>query len=78
MAARTAQVTEAGGLGAIITIWISASMDWLNENHYAIYSIVAIITGIVTIVAAVCRIRLKRRELEIYQQDVNNHKKQNK
>ena len=77
MGERIAQVTEAGGIVALVVIWTSSKMEWLNENHFAVISIVAVITGIVTIAAAIYRKRnndrmvtLRERELDIYETEV--------
>ncbi len=72
MAERIAQGAEGAGLITVITIWVSASMNWLNDNHLAVISIVTIITGLVTVISAVYRYKLKKRELDIYYTDVLN------
>jgi len=72
MAQRIAGVTENTGLVTIILIWISTSMDWLNDNHLAVISIVTILTGIVTIFAAVYRHKLRKREVDLYQEEVRH------
>ena len=75
MAERLAQGTEGAGLATIIVIWISASLDWLNDNHFAVISIVAIMTGIVTVVAAIYRYKLGKREVDIYEESIRNKKR---
>jgi hypothetical protein len=70
MAERLAQGTEAAGITALIILWISSTMDWLNDNHLAVISIVTIITGIVTVIAAIYRYRLNKRRVDLYEQEV--------
>jgi len=70
MAERLAQGVEVGGITTILLIWTSSTMDWLNDNHLAVISIVTIITGIVTAIAAVYRYRLNKRRVDLYQKEV--------
>lgn len=72
MAERLAQGTEVAGFTTIIVMWTSSIMGWLNDNHLAVISIVTIITGIVTVVAAIYRYRLNRRRVDIYEKEVEN------
>jgi len=55
------ETTETAGLATLIVLWISAGMDWLNENHLAVIALVAIVTGIVTILAAIFKHKLNER-----------------
>ena len=70
IAQAVAQVTETAGITTLVVIWISASLKWLNENHLAVISIVAILTFIVTAIAARYRHVLRKREIYLYELEV--------
>jgi len=72
MAERLAQGVEVGGITTILLIWTSSTMDWLNDNHLAVISIVTIITGLVTAVAAIYRYRLNKRRIDIYEREIEH------
>lgn len=67
---RIAQETVVAGGTTLILIWISSTMEFLNENHSAVIALTAVITGIVTIIAAIYRHKLNKRRIELYEQEV--------
>jgi len=72
MAEKLAQGTETAGTVTVAILSISAWMDWLNDNHLAVISIVTIITGLVTIIAARYRYVLNKRRVDLYEKEVKH------
>jgi amino acid transporter len=75
MAEKIAASTENAGIVATTLMLISTWMDWLNDNHLAVISLCAIATFIVTGIASYFRIKMRKRELDIYESEVKNKKR---
>jgi putative effector of murein hydrolase LrgA (UPF0299 family) len=69
MPERTAKILETSGHGTTIAttsagigMWLSSSVDWLNENYLAIMAICAITTCIVGCYGTIARVRLAKQQ----------------
>lgn len=57
------QAGEYGSGVATVAFFISVIMEWLNENHFAVISMCAILTAISTVIFGFLRHRLQKIKL---------------